>query len=57
MNEFYLVQGASAEVLQDIDGWNNRVRDYLRDFFDGDIERVRGTRFGDNIAKITYMTE
>lgn len=57
MNEFYLVQGASAEVIQDIDGWNNRVRDYLRDFFDGDIERVRGTRFGDNIAKITYMTE
>lgn len=29
----------------------------MRDFFAGDIERVRGTRFGDNIAKIAYMAE
>lgn len=57
MNEFYLVKGVDAEILQDIDGWNNKVRDYLRDFFAGEIERVRGTQFGDNIAKIIYMTE
>lgn len=57
MNEFYLVKGADAEVIQDIDGWNDKIRDYLRDFFDGEVERVRGTRFGDNIAKIIYMIE
>ncbi|MGL5806030.1 MAG: hypothetical protein ACRC11_11415 [Xenococcaceae cyanobacterium] len=54
---FISVKGANAEVIQDIEGWNDKIRNYLRDFFDGELERVRGTRFGDNIAKIAYMTE
>lgn len=57
MNEFNLVKGANAEVLRELQGWTDKIKDYLRDFFDGNLERVRGTRFGDNIAKVTYITE
>lgn len=57
MNLFSFVKSADAGVLQDIGRWNDATANYLRDFFAGDIERVRGTRFGDNIAKIAYMAE
>lgn len=57
MNKFSLVKGANAEVLREFQGWTYKIEDYLRDFFDANIERVRSTRFGDNIAKITYITE
>lgn len=57
MNEFSLVKGADAEVLRQIQGWSDKIREYMRDLFDTDFARVRGTRFGDNIAKITYIAE
>lgn len=57
MNEFSLFKGADAEVLREIQGWTDKIEDYLRDLFDGNLERVRGTRFGDNIAKVTYIPE
>jgi len=56
-NLFVFVKGADASVRLELVGWNDKAREYLREFFDGDIERVRGTRFGDNIAKIAYITE
>lgn len=55
MTEFKFVKGADAEVLREIDGWLNKIENYLRDFFSGERERVRGTQFGDNIAKVTYI--
>lgn len=57
MNQFDVVRGVDASVRNQIIAWNDKIRDYLRYFFDGDIERVRGTQFGDNIAKITYIAE
>lgn len=57
MNQFSLVVRADAEVLREIDGWLDRIEIYLRDFFNRDRERIRGTRFGDNIAKVTYIAE
>ncbi len=56
-NLFVFVKGADASVRLELVGWNDKAREYLREFFDGDIERVRGTQFGDNIAKIAYITE
>lgn len=59
MNEFSLVKGADAEVLREIQGWTDKIEDYLRDLFDGNIERVRGTRcFGKLVrerGKVNYI--
>ena len=57
MNEFSLVKGADAEVLGEIEGWIDKIENYLRDFFDGELERVRGTEFGDCISKVNYLFE
>lgn len=53
MNEFTLVKRGDAEVLREIDGWLNKIENYLRDFFNGEHKRIRGTQFEDNIAKVT----
>ncbi len=57
MNEFVFVKGADAEVLGEIEGWIDKIENYLRDFFDGDLERVRGREFGDCISKVNYLFE
>lgn len=57
VNQFIFLKGADASVRSQILGWNDKITEYLRDLLDNDIERVRGTRFGDNIAKIRYITE
>jgi len=56
-NLFVFFKGADASVRLDLVGWGGKAREYLRSNFAGDLERVRGTRFGDNIAKIAYITE
>lgn len=57
VNVFTAVKVASASVREEVAGWNNKAREYLRDFFDGDIQRVQGTEIGDNIAKIAVFLE
>ena len=57
MNEFTLVNRADVEVIGEIDGWIVKIENYLRDFFGGDIEQVRGTEFGDCISKVNYLFE
>lgn len=57
MNQFDAVRGADISVRSQIIGWNDKVREYLREFFASDIERVQGTEFGDAISKIAYLTE
>ncbi len=57
MNEFSLVNRADAEVQRDIDGWLDKIREYLRDFFENDIERTLGTEFGDCISKVIYLAD
>lgn len=57
MNKFSLVKGADAEVLLEIQGWTNKIGDYVRDFFENDISRTRATGFGDCISKIVYFSE
>lgn len=57
MNQFDAVRGADTSVRSQIIGWNDKVREYLREFFASDIERVQGTEFGDAISKIAYLTE
>jgi len=57
VNEFDFVKGADTSVRSQIIGWNDKVREYLRKFFDGDSERVRGIDFGDSISKIVYLIE
>ncbi len=57
MNQFDAVRGADTSVCSQIIGWNDKVREYLREFFASDIECVQGTEFGDAISKIAYLTE
>lgn len=57
MNEFTFVNEANAEVVRQIEGWIGKIGEYLREFFDGDSERVRGTQFGDCISKVYYLFE
>lgn len=57
MNEFILVNEANAEVIKEIDGWIDKIGEYLRDFFDGESDRARGTQFGDCISKVYYLSE
>lgn len=57
MNEFSLVVEADAEVQREIDGWLDKIRQYLRDFFESDIERTLGTEFGDCISKVIYLAD
>ncbi len=57
MNKFSLVNRADAEVQRDIDGWLDKIREYLRDRFENDIERTLGTEFGDCISKVIYLAD
>ncbi len=57
MNEFTKVNRADAEVIGEIDGWIDKIREYLRDFFGGEIEQARGTQFGDCVSKVYYLFE
>lgn len=57
MNVFTPVKFGTASVREEIAGWNNKVREYLRDFFGGDIQCVQGTEVSDNIAKIAVLLE
>lgn len=57
MNEFTRVSKADGEVIEEIDGWIDKIREYLRDFFGGDIEQARGTQFGDCVSKVYYLFE
>ena len=56
-NLFVFVKGADVSVRQELISWNSKAGEYLHDFFDGDLERIRGTQFGDSLAKIVYITE
>lgn len=57
VNLFTTVKGADFKVGREIIGWNEKASEYLREFFDGDFERVIGTRFGDNIIKLATLIE
>ncbi len=57
MNQFNAVKGADASVRIQLLGWNDKALEYLQDFYSGDIERIRGTEFGDSIAKIAALIE
>lgn len=57
VNQFNGVKGVDASVRNQIVGWNDKIREYLRKIFNSNFERVQGTKFGDNISKITYITE
>jgi hypothetical protein len=57
VNEFDLVKGADALVQQDIANWEDKIANYVSDFFDNEVERVYGTRFGDSIAIISDIAE
>lgn len=57
MNKFDLVKGADVRVQQDMANWENKIDDYVSEFFDNEVERVYGTRFGDNIAIISDIAE
>lgn len=57
MNEFTRVSKADGEVIEEIDGWIDKIREYLRDFFGGDTEQARGTQFGDCVSKVYYLFE
>lgn len=57
VNQFLAVKGASVSVRNQLLIWNAKIRDYLRQYFNSDFQQVRGTLFGDAIAKIAYLTE
>lgn len=56
-NEFVFVKGADVEVLGEIDSWIDKIENYLREFFENDTSRTRGTEFGDCISKVNYLFE
>lgn len=51
------MKNADVEVRRDLVNWNSKATEYLREFFNGDFERVIGTRFGDNIIKLAVLIE
>lgn len=57
VNEFDVVKGADTSVRRDIAGWEDKADDYVFEFFDNEMERVYGTRFGDNLAMIADIAE
>lgn len=57
MNKFTLVNKADVEVIRELEGWIDKIGEYLRDFFDREIEQARSTQFGDCISKINYLFE
>lgn len=56
-NIFTYINGANPTIRRQIDEWNTKASEYLLSLYDGDIERVRGTKFGDCISKIGYLIE
>ncbi|MBE9018605.1 hypothetical protein C7Y66_14550 [Chroococcidiopsis sp. CCALA 051] len=57
MNKFTLVNRADATVQRDIDGWSDKIKSYVRELFENDIERPLGTEFGDCIVKVIYISD
>jgi hypothetical protein len=57
MNQFHFVKSADAEVRRDIVPWENKVNDYVEEIFTNDMERVYGTKFGDNLSIIGELAE
>lgn len=57
MNEFELVESADARVQQDIADWENKINDYVSEFFNNELERIYGTQFGDNLAIVADIAE
>lgn len=57
VNEFDVIKRADASVLRDLANWGDKADEYLRDFFNDEIERVQGTEFGDSIAKLVDLRE
>ncbi len=57
MQEFNVVKSADAQVQHDIANWENKADDYVNEFFDREIERIYGTRFGENLAIISDIAE
>lgn len=57
MSEFALIKVNSVFVRQQLRLWYDFIQQHLRTEFDNNLELVKGTRFGDNIAKVAYITE
>jgi hypothetical protein len=57
LNEFELVESADARVQQDIADWENKINDYVSEFFNNELERIYGTQFGDNLAIVADIAE
>jgi GNAT superfamily N-acetyltransferase len=57
VNEFDFIKGADALVQQDIANWEEKIANYVSEFFDNEVERVYGTQFGDSIAIIADIAE
>lgn len=56
-NIFTYIQGADFRIRGQIDEWNTKAQEYLLSLYGGDIERVRGTEFGDCISKIEALID
>lgn len=56
-NRFTYIIGADRETVNEIIGWVTKSIEYINQFFGGNIDRAKGTKFGDCIAKVEYLTD
>jgi hypothetical protein len=57
MNQFTYVKEGSSLILEAIVEWDVKSKEYLRLFFNNEIDRTLRTQFGDCISKVGYLIE
>ncbi|GJD18025.1 hypothetical protein RIVM261_029810 [Rivularia sp. IAM M-261] len=57
MNVFTYIKGADPTIRRQIDEWDAKAKEYLVSLYEGDIERAKGTKFGDCISKIESLLD
>ena len=57
INKFTYVKYADLQVINNLLYWQNKVQDYLIEFYDADINNILGTEFGDCSSKSFELLE
>ena len=56
MNEFSYIVGAGREVEEGLAFWNEKAREYVDTYYEGNEESARGTRFYRGVIKTRTIT-
>jgi hypothetical protein len=57
MNIFTYITSANSSIRTELFVWDTKIQEYLEFYYNNQMERIRGTEFGDCISKVRYLIE